>query len=305
MKKYLAIALCVILALACMFGCGNETDKPEATKAPEATEAPANTDAQPTEAPTATDAQPTEAPAATEDAQATEAPAATEDAQATEAPAATEGAQATEAPKATEVPAKVEVMDVKGIVTDVSEIVPFEQFTHLGGCQVEYGDSEAYAIIYADGEEAAISLRGYDQRYIDEGTGLVSDDPVGERVLADTTAYPFFAVKVRVAKDAEMNSYGFKNTTWDTSIGGADSISYDDKPIECDGKWHVITFKIEEEMPFAWSAGQSGDPFDCFVIGAPLDGEELHLAWYGLFESEAEIAAWDANYTARFPKDMA
>lgn len=205
----------------------------------------------------------------------------------------------------TEDPNKVKAIDVKGIVTDVSEIVAFEEFYKAEGATCDYYDSDAFAVINGESDGACISLRGYDQRYIDEGTGLVDDDPVGSRTLADTTLYPFFAIKLKLAEGATMNGYGYKTTTWNTSLGEADNLGNDAKELIADGQWHTYIFNIQEEFPQAWANGQTGDPFDCFAIGTPNDGADLCLAWYGCFESENEINAWDANYTERFPADMA
>ncbi len=290
MKKFLIFALCAILALACMFACGNETKDNEPTKAPEATEAPAATDAQPTEAPAATDAQPTEAPAATEDAQATEAPAAT-DAQASADPA-----------EATEAPAKVEKMNVDGIVTDMSEEIPVDQFTVQNGAQFAYVDGYAFASILNEGSnsDAYVSFRLWDPRYIEEGTGIVADDAT-DRTLADPAAHPFYAIKYRVTGE-EVTAKEYNVGSWEGNVitAPSDVIAYEDHALTCDNEWHTVIIDLAAECPTLCSQCEGGaDALDCVIFSAPADGEStIDIAWYGAFKSVDEINAWDANYAA-------
>lgn len=269
MKKFIAIVLSAVMMVSLFAGCSGNTNEPAATKEPEtkATEAPT---AAPTEAPT---------------------------------PAPTEEPKPTEEPTPT--PVKVEKLDMDAIITDLSEDVPIDAFTKSSS-MFEYINGDAYATIVG-GSGAYVSLRLYDVRFIDDGTGAVSSEPQ-DRTLADGTKYNFYALKYRLTEGAEWNGINHKICSWETNIisSPTDIIEYSTKPYEADGKWHIMIFDLAAEMPNVIACCQGDDAVDCFLVGTPADETaEFDLAWYGCFQSVEDIEKWDANYNEVHPKDMA
>jgi len=265
LKKSLLIFVAIIMVLSCFVGCTTENNNPTPTEAP-ATDAP-------TAAPTDTLA-PTEEPTAT--------------------PVPTE--KPTEAPK-------IEILDVDAVITDMSTDVDISAFTKSSG--VSFEKDVAYAYVGgADADDAFISLRPYDMRLID---AVLEDNPDADRTLADGVKYCYFAICYRVEADVVLNGRGFGNSTDGTNAvsNPPDTIAYDSKPYIQDGQWHVLVFNMKEEMPNAYALCQTGDPFDCVTIPVPNDPDSEYLiAWYGCFQSEEDINAWNANYAERFAKDL-
>lgn len=274
MKKYFILTLCIVLAAVCMFACGKDKTDDSA----KATDVPQAATEEPTEAPTE---EPTEAP--------TEAP--------TEEP--------TKDPSATEKPTK---MNVDGIVTDMSDEIPVSGFTMVSGANFDYVDGFYYTSITneSETEDAAVSFRLWDPRYIDEGTGIVADD-ADDRTLADPAVHPFYAIKYRVTGEATtQRSYSVGSWEGNVLTAPSDVIPYENHALICDNEWHTVIIDLAAECPTLCAQCVGGaDALDCVIFSAPADGDStIDIAWYGAFKSVEEINAWDENFCALYGEEV-